>query len=182
MPKAMDNQTLLLCEDLANTLHQGMEALSEYYNHKDASLLKRFEQIERMIATERRLIEEVSLPCRYIVAHFSLLLHEPEYNIGFSFRDIKSGRGLLNQLEIGEWGTVSLRIGDVSLKWRDADAVYMFYPDKAIVRQRGSADDDISFFLNYPFNYAKDLLQSYQEVAEDEKTLYWHESLSEELE
>lgn len=182
MPKGMDSETLLLCEDLSNTLRQGREQIHAYHKDKDVALMKRLDALDRMIASERRLIEEVSLPCRYIVAHFSLLLHELEYTIGFSFRDIRSGRGLLNQLEVGEWGTVSLRIGDVSLQWRDADAVYMFYPDKAIVRQKASAEDDITFILNYPFTYANDLLKAYQGVAQDEKTLYWHESLSEEIE
>lgn len=182
MPKGMDSETLLLCEDLANVLRQGRDNLEDYHKDKDLSLMKRLDLLDRFIASERRLIEEVSLPCRYIVAHFSLLLHELEYTIGFSFRDIKSGRGILNQLEVGEWGTISLQIGDVSLQWRDADAVYMFYPDKAIVRQKGSAEDDITFILNYPFKYAKNLLHAYQGVGEDEKTLYWHDSLSDEVE
>lgn len=178
MNTSRDDAVLLLCEELENAI----------YNHKkhshdvnldeaDQPLNKRFRILLDKIETERRLIEDVSLPCRFVVEHLSLFIDEMEYTIGFEYRDVRSGRGLLHSVRIGEWGAVTVHIGDVQITWRDPEVSYMFYPDKIIIRQKTSAVDDITFYFSYPFKYALSLLQAFQEVSKHEKTLYWHESL-----
>ena len=56
------------------------------------------------ITTERRLIEEVSLPCRFILEHFSTFLGRLDHTVGFSWgQQFELGRGTLNNIYIHEW-------------------------------------------------------------------------------
>ena len=170
----IDAKVLLLCEDLSNVL-QAFETQADITSADTVE--RRLKHIKDHIQTERRLIEEIGLPCRFIVDHFSGFLGEMEYSIGFQYGDIRSGRGLLNSIRIGEWGTVNVKIGDVELSWRDDDAQYMFYADRVIIRMKDSAKDDITFFFSYSFKYDAEQLRAYQDVQHAPQTLYWHESL-----
>ena len=71
-------------------------------------------------------------------------------------------------------------IGDVSLCWRDADVGYMFYPDRIIIRPKDSGQDDITLFFSYSFKYDKELIKAFQDVQENEQTLYWHDDMPKE--
>lgn len=173
-----DDAILMLCEDLVNTIQASCKAMKDKYDADSALPIdRRFAFILEKIETERRLIEDVSSPCRFVIEHFTLLLDELEYTIGFQFKGARSGRGLLNNIKLGPWGTVTVKIGDVDLTWRDHEALYMFYPDKVIIRQKDSAEDDITLYFSYSFKYALPLLRAYQHVHDDPQTLYWHESL-----
>lgn len=176
--KISDQEILLLYEDLIKvfTKHDVVKHSSQL--DIDASPIdRRLSFIRERVETERRLIEEISRPGRLMIEHFSLFLEKMDYTIGFIYGDIKTGRGLLANIRVGEWGTITLEIGDVSVTWRDADVGYMFYPDRIIVRPNDSGQDDISFFFSYSFKYDKEQLREFQDVASHEKTLYWHEDL-----
>lgn len=176
--KAFDEAVLMLCEDLVNTIQANKKEIHALKtDDSDQPIDRRFKLILERIETERRLIEDVSMPCRFVVEHFTWLLDEMEYTIGFQFRDVRSGRGLLNNIKVGPWGTVTIKVGDVDVSWRDHEALYMFYPDKVIIRQRDSADDDITLYFSYPFKYALQVLRDFQQVQDDPQTLYWHEGL-----
>lgn len=176
--KLSDQDILLVCDDLLKVfgdhnidLHDSQLAVDS------APIDRRFSFIRDRIETERRLIEDISRPGRLMIEHFSLFMDKMDYTIGFIYGDIKTGRGLLGNIRVGEWGTVSLEIGDVSVTWRDADVGYMFYPDRIIVRPKDSAQDDITFYFSYSFKYDKELLKEYQDVSKNDQTLYWHEDL-----
>lgn len=172
-----DAKVLLLCEDLQNLLKE-FKKDAAWAGESDVPLEKRLALLEKMIASEQRQIEDIGLPGRYIIEHFTMILNEMSYSMGFQYRQIQSGRGPLNEITVGEWGTIVVKIGDVEISWRDQDVQYMFYPDQVVVRPKDSAEDEITFFFSYSFKYAPVQLKKFQAVKDDPQTAYWHESLT----
>ena len=41
--------------------------------------------------------------------------------MGLQYRDLKSSRGSLNALSVGQWGTITAKIAGVEVSWRDQD-------------------------------------------------------------
>ena len=172
-----DAEVLLLCEDLQETLKKITDKIS-WTEDEDLPLEKRLLLINKAIDSERRLIEDISLPGRYVVEHFTAILHENSYSMGFQYHELRSGRGPLNDVSVGEWGTITVKIGDVEISWRDQDAQYMFYPDQVVVRPKDSPEDEITFFFSYSFRYAPGQLKKFQPVKNDPQTTYWHENMN----
>ena len=172
-----DDKVLLLCEDMRKILKEFKDNAS-WIDEGDVPLEKRLALLDKMIASEQRLIEDIGLPGRYIVEHFTMILNEMSYSMGFQYRQIQSGRGPLNEISVGDWGTITVKIGDVEISWRDQDVQYMFYPDQVVVRPKDSAEDEITFFFSYSFKYAPTQLKKFQSVKDDPQTAYWHESLN----
>ena len=107
-----DAEVLLLCEDLQETLKKFKTKMS-WSDDEDLSLQKRLALIDKAIDSERRLIEEISLPGRYIVEHFTAILNETNYSMGFQYRELKGSRGPLTDISIGEWGTITVKVGNI---------------------------------------------------------------------
>lgn len=171
-----DAEVLLLCEDLQEVLKNFQNKLS-LSDDEDLSLQKRLAMLDKAIVSERRLIEDISLPGRFIVEHFTAILGEVNYSMGLQYRELKSSRGPLTEMSVGEWGTITLKIGNIEVSWRDPDVQYMFYPDQVVVRPKDSVEDEINLFFSYSFKYAMERLKMFQAVKDDPQTVYWHESL-----
>ena len=170
-----DQRYLEAYEEITLVLRQAMEKydiLGEE-NHPQAL---RFKALAEKLTTERRLLEEVSLPCRFILEHFSVFMGKPDHTIGFRFGQLEVGRSILNDFSINEWGNVSLTIGNISLAWRDKDYQYLFYPDKVIMRSWDRSKPEIHLFFNFAFKFSK-LLEDFAEVGSDPQTLYCHPDL-----
>ena len=163
-----DAKVLLLCEDLQKVLKNFKDS-APLADEGDLPLKKRLDFLEKMVASEQRLIEDIGLPGRYIVEHFTMILNEMSYSMGFKYRQIQSGRGPLTEISVGEWGTILVKIGNMEISWRDQDVV---------VRPKDSAEDEITFFFSYSFKYAPGQLKKFQAVKDDPQTAYWHESLN----
>ena len=167
-------QILAICEEIENSLKKA-EQLPEY--NGSSSYYCRLNTIKEKIETERRVNEEISLPCRLILEHFSFFLGKWDYTVGFKFGKIQAGRGLLTDIKVAEWGNVTLSIGNAEIVWRDADYQYMFYPDKVVLRPNDISKSDIHLYFSYSFKYGN-LLDQFQDVAKDAQTIYWHEELT----
>jgi hypothetical protein len=167
-------------EDITQMLWRCNEKynLTEEENHPQTL---RFKLLMERCTVERRLLEEISLPCRFILEHFSTFMGKPDQTIGFSFGTLEVGRGFLNDFSIDEWGNVFLIIGSIRLGWRDADYQYLFYPDKVILRSFDRIKPEIHLFFNFAFKYSK-LIPAFSEVATNEQTLYWHPDLFNDVE
>ncbi len=171
-----DDAVLLLCEDLQNVMRRFKEEQS-WVEGNETPLIKRWAGIEKAIASEQRLLEEISLPGRFVVEHFSMMVGEIGYSMGFQYREVQSGRGPVNSIDVGPWGTINVKVGDIVLSWRDEDVQYMFYPDQVVVRPKDSVEDEMTFYFSYSFKYALGQLKLYQSVKDDPQTAYWHSSL-----
>lgn len=172
----LDQKILMLCEDLERTMKEA-EKLPEY--NDSSSYFCRWATIQRKVDTERRLQEEVSLPCRLLLEHFSLFLGKWDYNIGFKAGQVQGGRGALADIYIGPWGNIFLNIDGMEVTWRDADYNYMFYPDKVILRpKQDNGKGDIYLYFSYDFRYGN-VLNRFADAEHDPQTTYWHAELSE---
>ena len=90
--EALDQQILLICEDIEQCLKRA-ELLPDY--NDSSSYYCRLVTLKEKVATERRLQEELSLPCRFLLEHFSLFLGKWDYTIGCKYGQMQRGRGML---------------------------------------------------------------------------------------
>lgn len=169
----LDQKILMICEDI----EQNLKAAEQLPNYQDSSSYYcRLHMLQEIVATERRLQEEVSLPCRFLLEHFSLFLGKWDYNIGCRYGQMQCGRGMLSGIKILEWGNVVLTIDGMEVTWRDADYDYMFYPDKVILRPKMAGKSDIYLYFSYAFKYGN-ILNKFPNVADDPQTIYWHQDM-----
>lgn len=171
----LDQKILDMYEELEHIL-KSAENLPAF--NDSSPYFCRLHTIKDKVETERRLLEEVSLPCRFLLEHFSLFLGKWDYSIGFQYGQIQSGRSILNDIKLSEWGKVILLIGNLEISWRDEDYSYMFYPDKVILRPKTVGKSDIYLYFSYAFTYSN-LLHRFKDVAYDPQTSYWHQELAE---
>lgn len=172
-----DHKFLEALEEITQALWKCKEKynLLEEENHPQAL---RFKALEEKLTTERRILEELSLPCRFILEHFSTFMGKPDQTLGFRLGMMEVGRSILNDIAVSEWGNVNLIIGNIRLGWRDGDYQYLFYPDKVILRSLDRSKPEITLFFNFAFKYSK-LIPEFKEVPSDGQTLYCHPDLFE---
>lgn len=174
-----DNRYLQAIEEVTQKLWSCKEKykLADEENHPSTRRLK---ILEEKLTTERRLIEEVSLPCRFILEHFTSFMGKSDHTVGFSIgQQFELGRGCINDFMINEWGNVCLAIGNIHLCWRDQDYQYLFYPDKVILRSVDRSKPEIHLYFSFAFKYSK-ILEYFKNVPTDKQTLYCYPDLFEE--
>jgi len=172
--KELDNKLLEAYEDLARTFWQIKEVLADL--KEDSPYYYRFSLIEKKLTTERRMIEEISLPCRFILEHFSTFMGKPDHTLGYKVGKFQVGRALLSDFQIEEWANVVLNLGNVQLTWRDEDYKYLFYPDKVILRSCERIKPEIHLYFSFAFKYSH-LLDIFQDVKDHPQVEYWHDDL-----
>ena len=175
-----DQKYLEAFEEITQTLWRCNEKyrLTGDENHPQAV---RFKILLEKLTTERRLLEEISLPCRLILEHFSTFMRKPDHTIDFRSGQLEVGRGILNDFVIDEWGNIYILIGNIRLGWRDQDYQYLFYPDKVILRSYDRSKPEIQLSFNFAFKYSK-LLPEFSGITEHKQTLYCHPDLFENAE
>lgn len=130
----------------------------------------------KKIRTSRRTIEDLSRPCRMMLEHFSHFLGDYNNSIGYKVGQFLEGRSVLVDFEVEEWGNIVLNLGNVTLKWRDEDYNYLFYPDKIMIKSKNRSNPDIFLSFSFSFKYTKIHLR-YKGIKGDPQTEYWHEDL-----
>ncbi len=128
----------------------------------------------RKIRTSRRAIEEISKPCRMMLEHFSFFLGDYTHSMGYKVGQFLDGRAVLVDFEVEEWGNIILNLGNVTLKWRDEDYIYLFYPDKVMIKSKNRSNPDIHLSFSFSFKYTKVHLR-YKDIKDDPQVEYWHE-------
>ena len=171
-----DARYLAALEEITQTIRNCQEkyCLAGEENHPASWRLR---ALTEKLTTERRLREEVSLPCRFILEHFTTFMGKTDHTVGFSIgQQLELGRGNINDFIIGEWGNVCLTIGNIHLCWRDGDYQYLFYPDKVILRSIDRSKPEIHLFFNFAFKFSK-ILAEFKDVATNKQTLYCYPDL-----
>jgi len=138
----------------------------------------RYAQLEQMIETERRLLEEVSLPCRLLLEHFTSFLDQPDRVIGVRYGLSQYSYACFYGFVINEWCHVTLKLGNYQITWRDDEYEYMFYADKIILRSYDLQKPEICFNFNFSLKYSK-LLDIFADVVEHPQTGYCQPDLFE---
>ena len=173
--KELEQKILEIYEDFMRIHWRGKEKLTDY--NQDLPQIYRFLQLEGIFSTERRLIEEVSLPCRFLLEHLSTFLGKLDQTIGYKVGKFQVGRALLCDFQIKDWGNVELNLGNVQLTWRDQDYNYLFYPDKVTLRPCDRAKPEIHLYFSFYFKYSH-ILDKFQDVKDHPQVEYWHEDLN----
>jgi hypothetical protein len=170
-----DQRFLSFLEDVTLALRKSKTAcqLDEETDHPQLSRLR---HLEALLATERRLLEEISLPCRLILEHFTLLTDRPDQMIRFRYDLIEAGRGCFHGFVINEWGHVTVNIGNTFIAWRDENYRYMFYPDNVVLRALDATKPELHFAFDFSLKYSR-LLEDYQDALAHPHTLYVHPDL-----
>jgi hypothetical protein len=170
-----DQRFLSLLEDVTLALRKSKTAyqLDEESDHPQ---LNRLHHLETLLATERRLIEEISPPCRLVLEHFTLLRDRPDQMIRFRYDLIEAGKGSFHGFVINEWGHVTVNIGNTFIAWRDEDYQYMFYPNKIILRALDATKPELHFAFDFSLKYSR-LLEDFRDVPVHPHTIYIHPDL-----
>ncbi|MDR1194519.1 MAG: hypothetical protein LBK98_10225 [Peptococcaceae bacterium] len=172
-----DERYIAAWEDIARAIHQAAATyLAKDGEPEFQSQRLRFRQLERAVASERRLLEELSLPCRLILEHFSTFLDQPDRSLSVRCGQCHYANGAYLGFSVNEWGHVTLNVGNFSITWRDADYQYMFYADKVILRAYDLQKPEIAISFNFSLKYSK-LLEAFRGVREDSKTVYYQPDL-----
>ncbi|MFZ7104052.1 MAG: hypothetical protein ACOWWO_15545 [Peptococcaceae bacterium] len=173
--KELDQKLLEAYEDLSRTFWNVKDSLGDLPQGSLPSI-ERLKIVERKLTTERRLLEEISLPCRFILEHFTTFMGKLDHTIGYKVGQFQVGRALLSDFYIEEWGNIILSLGNVQLTWRDEDYHYLFYPDKVILRSCDRAKQEIHLYFSFAFKYSH-LLELFQDLPKHAQVDYWHEDL-----
>jgi hypothetical protein len=170
-----DQRSLSFLEDMTAALRKSKSAynLDEEVDYPQWS---RLQHLEIILASERRLLEEISLPCRLVLEHFTSLVDHPDQMIHFRYDLIETGKGSFHGFVINEWGHVTVHIGSTSIAWRDGDYQYMFYPDKIILRALDATRPELHFSFNFAFKYSW-LLENFPDIPVHPQTVYVHPNL-----
>ena len=175
-----DARYLAALEELTLSIRRVSEGLergergSEYQTQKS-----RFDSIKDMVDSERRLIEEVSPPCRLIIEHFSTFLDQPDRGVALSYGQSRYAEGAYLGYSINEWGHVTLKIGNCHITWHDEEYQYMFYADRVVLRALDIQKPEISLAFRFPLKYSK-LLDEFGDVPGHPRTAYYQPDLFDE--
>lgn len=173
-----DQQVLAMVERLTQVIRearfiQEQDTAAEFHPQSI-----RYAHLDALIQSERRLIEEISLPCRLLIEHFSAFLNQPDRHIGVRYGLSLFHNGAYHGFEINEWGHVAIKLGNFTITWRDDEYQYMFYADKIVLRAYDIQKPEISFSFNFPVKYSK-LLEEFPDVMTHPQTGYYQADLFE---
>jgi hypothetical protein len=170
-----DQRFLSLLEDVTLALRKS-KTTYQLDEESDHPQINRLHRLESLLATERRLIEEISPPGRLVLEHFTLLRDRPDQMIRFRYDLIEAGKGSFHGFVINEWGHVTVNIGNTFIAWRDEDYQYMFYPNKIILRALDAAKPELHFAFDFSLKYSR-LLEDFGDVPVHPHTIYIHPDL-----
>ncbi|MCL1849752.1 MAG: hypothetical protein FWF83_08840 [Clostridiales bacterium] len=172
-----DARYIAAMEELTQTIRRVTEEyLEEDKDPEFRSQRLRFRQLEEMVASERRLMEEISPPCRLILEHFTTFLDQPDRGIGIRYGQSRYSNGDYLGYSINEWGHVTLKVGNCWITWRDDEYQYMFYADKVILRAYDIQKPEISLSFSFSLRYSK-LLEEFRDVPGHPQTAYYQPDL-----
>jgi hypothetical protein len=174
-----DQRYLAAIEELNQTLRRITdEYMAENKDPEFHSQRLRFRQIEDMVAAERRLLEEISPPCRLLLEHFSTFLDQPDRSIAIRCGQFSYSHSAYLSFSINEWRHVTLKIGNCCITWRDDEYQYMFYADKVVLRAYDIQKPEIAISFTFSLKYSK-LLEEFQDVPGHSQTAYCQPDLFE---
>jgi hypothetical protein len=175
-----DVNYLAVLEDMTQSIRAGADAfMDEQRDSAHQARKSRFDSIKGMIDSERRLIEEVSPPCRLIIEHFSTFLDHPDRAVTLRYGQFQYTGGSYLGYTINEWGHVTLMIGNSRVTWHDEEYQYMFYADRVVLRAYDLQKPEISFEFHFSLKYSK-LLDEFKDVPGHPQTAYYQPDLFDE--
>jgi hypothetical protein len=172
MGKRQDELALEIFEDLYYFLDSKLKLLSQDNPHRH-----RLEDIQQFVAGERRVLEEISLPCRFLLEHLMEQQHRGS-TVELETENLIITKSPIAGISVQEWGKVKLRLGNLEVSWRDPGSQYYFYPDKVEIRSQDARVRGFQLFFSFPFKSSHGLFERYPDLVDHEQIAYWHPELT----
>ncbi len=170
MGERQDALALEIFEDLYYFLEKKIKLLPE-----DSAQRHRLEEIQQIAGGERRFLEEISLPCRFLLEHLIELQHRG-VTLQLEAENVQT-KCTITGITVQEWGKVRLQLGILDLSWRDTDSFYYFYPDKVEIRGEDERVRGFQLFFSFPFKSSHGLLERYPSLKGHAQVAYLHPDL-----
>jgi len=175
-----DQRYITAFEELTQTMRRVTEGcLQGERDTEFRSQRLRFHQLEEALASERRLLEEISPPCRLVLEHLSIFWDQPDRSIGISVGQFRYTNGSYQGYAINEWGHVTLKVGNCRTTWQDSEYQYLFYPDRIVLRAYDIQKPEITISFNFSLKYSR-LLEEFRDVPGHPQTAYCQPDLFDE--
>ncbi len=171
MGERQDDLSLEILEDLYYYLDGKIKLLSPQNPQRQI-----LEEIQQIVASERRLVEDISLPCRFLLEHLTQLQLRGAA-LELETENLVQAKSPITGIMVQEWGKVRLRLGGLDICWRDTESKYYFYPDKVEIRPKDERIRGFELFFSFPFKSSHGLLERFPELKEHEQVAYWHSEL-----
>lgn len=170
MGERQDDLALEIFEDLYYFLDSKLKLLPQ-----ESPQWHRLAQIQQIVAAERRLMEEVSLPCKFLLEHL-IELQNRGATVQLEAENFAT-KSPITGIMVQEWGKVKLHLGILDISWRDPGSQYYIYPDKVEIRTEDERLRGFQLFFNYPFKSSHGLLERYEKLDGHPQVAYLHPDL-----
>lgn len=165
-----DDQRLLdSFERIFRLLEQETKNLSEL----KCIYAEKIRQWEDEIKAYGRIIEEISLPARFILEHI-LLLKFRSAQMAVEAQNIAQGFSTIGDIRVEAFGIIKIKTGNLELSWRDELYNYLIYPDKVELR---TIDEKTTIKLFFSQSFEERDVQKFSAMKESSQLLYIHPSL-----
>lgn len=135
--------------------------------------VERIRQWEKEIRAYARILEDISLPARFIIEHV-LDLKSKAGQMAVVADCISQGFSEINGVLVEEFGVIKIYTGNIQLTWRDQEYNYLIYPDKVELR---TVDEKNMIKLFFSQNFGIQDVLKFSAVTDSSKLLYIHPAL-----
>ena len=145
------------------------EALKRIKKIRSVHVTK-FETWTEDLRSQRRIFEDISIPARLIVEH----LIELQYKAGqvaLEAEHLSLSLSNVAAVNVGEFGIIKLRFGELDIYWRDGDYSYYFYPDKVELR---AVDEKSSIKLFFSIDFSRYTIEKFPDIRQTSNVRYIH--------
>lgn len=134
---------------------------------------ERVRQWEREIRTYARILEDISLPARFILEHILELKHKAG-QMAVEAENIIQGFSTISNVVVEEFGVIKISTGNIQLTWRDEFYNYLLYPDKVELR---TIDEKTTIKLFFSQTFGRQDVLKFSAITASPKLLYLHPAL-----
>ena len=168
----MREEDSILLECLEDVYHTFENALKKAQMVRSIHVQK-FERLLVELRSERRVLEDISIPARLIVEQ----LLESQFKVGqvaLEAEQFKQGFTSVSFVKVEEFGIICVILGELEISWRDGSYSYYLYPDKVELRATDEKSA-IKLFFSIPIN--KQTLERFPEILTSPNVDYIHPQL-----
>ncbi|HHV64162.1 MAG TPA: hypothetical protein GXX46_03685 [Peptococcaceae bacterium] len=129
--------------------------------------------LEKEIRSHARILEDISLPARFILEHILELKYKAG-QMAVEAENITQGFSPINDVWVEEFGVIKIATGSLILNWRDQLYNYLLYPDKVEFR---TIDEKATIKLFFSHVFTRQEISKFASLQNSPNVLYIHPSL-----
>ncbi|SPF33147.1 conserved hypothetical protein [Candidatus Desulfosporosinus infrequens] len=168
----MREEDEILLECLEDVYHAFEIALKKAQKVRSIHVRK-FERLIDDLLSERRVLEDISIPARLIVEQ----LLESQFKVGqvaLEAEYLRQSFASVESVKVEEFGIIRVKLGNVEISWRDGNYSYYLYPDKVELR---ATDEKSAIKLLFSIAFNRQTLERFPEILTSPKVVYIHPQL-----